>query len=159
MKPIEFKKILFKGAFTVAACDGDIDETEIAALKEMMQHSLYFEGLDYDVEIHNAFRDIKTNGEKAVQGFFASLQNMTLTELQEFQLLEVLIKLIEADGHIAENELHFLYNVKISLKHVTEAKIVSKLPKSLNLLLQTSQFANYSLNLDTESIKLSDLNK
>lgn len=159
MKPIDFKKILFKGAFTVAACDGEIDETEVATLKEMMTHSLYFEGLDYDSEIKNAFDDIKTNGSKAIQDFFINLKNADFSERQEFQLLEVLIKLVEADGHVADSELHFLHNVKVNLKQVTDAKIVTKLPKHLNLLLSTSQFANYALKDDLKNINISGFDK
>jgi uncharacterized tellurite resistance protein B-like protein len=159
MKPIDFKKILFKGAFSVAACDGEIDDTEVATLKEMMQHSLYFEGLDYETEIKSAFDDIQTNGSKAIQNFFANLKNADLSERQEFQLLEVLIKLVEADGHVAESELHFLHNIKINLKQVTDEKIVSKLPKHLNLLLNTSQFANHTLKDDLKNINISGFDK
>jgi uncharacterized tellurite resistance protein B-like protein len=158
MKPIDFKKILFKGAFSVAACDGEIADSEIAELKEIMQNSLYFDGLDYESEIKSAFEDIKTNGSKAIQNFFNNLKNIDLSERQEFQLLEVLIKVVQADGHIAESELHFLHSVKINLKQVTDEKIVSKLPKHLNLLLNTSQFANYTLKDDLEHISILGFN-
>ena len=39
MESIEFKKILFKTAFCVMACDGDIDELEIEEMKIKLEQS------------------------------------------------------------------------------------------------------------------------
>ena len=59
MKNIEFRKILFKGAFSVMACDGEVAESEVAEMKEMLGNSPYFDGLDHETELKLAFADLK----------------------------------------------------------------------------------------------------
>jgi uncharacterized tellurite resistance protein B-like protein len=154
MKPKDFKKILFKGAFIVAACDGAIDETEVTALKKMMQYSLYFDGLDYESEIEIALDEVKKDAQEMIQKYIALVEESELLERQEFQLVEVLIKIIEADGVIDDNELDFLHQIKKRLKSITNEKIISKFPNHINLLLRQVKKPGYVLNNNYSDLKI-----
>ena len=69
MKNLDFKKVLFKGVFSVMACDGEVAESEVSEMKEMLANSPYFEGLDHDVEMKAAYLDLKVNGVKSIDNF------------------------------------------------------------------------------------------
>lgn len=158
MKNIEFRKILFKGAFSVMACDGEVAESEVAEMKELLSNSPYFDGLDYEVELKLAFSDIKENGLKSIQSFFQTLETSDFSERQELQILEVLIRMVQADNKVDENELVFMHNVKKRLKQLSDEKIIVHFPRHIDLLLDFGQFVSKPLKSNLEMIDLNSFN-
>jgi uncharacterized tellurite resistance protein B-like protein len=152
MKNTEFKKILFKGVFSVMACDGEVSEAEVVELKEMLANSPYFDGLDHDAEMKAAFKDVVANGTQSVNNFFSLLKSIELSERQEFQLVEVLVKMVVADGKIDDNELFFMHNIKSSLKLLTDAKIIINFPRHIDLLMDLGRFESHSINHNLSEI-------
>jgi|1048.fasta_scaffold116054_2 uncharacterized tellurite resistance protein B-like protein len=161
MKNKDFKKVLFKGAFSVMACDGEIAEIEVAEMKEILSNSPYFDGLDYDAEMKAAFDDIKSNGTKSIENFFTLLKSSELSEKQEYQLVEVLARMVAADGKVEGSELFFMHNIKASLKQLTDEKIIISFPLHIDMLLDLGRFESHELRQDLENINfgaLGDLN-
>ncbi len=158
MKNIEFRKILFKGAFSVMACDGEVAESEVAEMKELLCNSPYFDGLDHEVELKLAFSDIKENGLKSIQSFFQTLETSDFSERQELQILEVLIRMVQADNKIDENELIFMHNIKNRLKLLSDEKIIVHFPRHIDLLLDLGQFVSKPLKSNLEMIDLNSFN-
>lgn len=158
MKNLDFRKILFKGAFSVMGCDGEIAESEVLEMKEMLYNSPYFEGLDHETELKNAFDDMKNNGIVSIENFFTLLKISELSEMQEFQLVEVLIRMVMADNRIDESELHFLHQVKTTLKKLTDDKIIINFPQHINLLLNLIDYQDDSFRKNMSSIDFSALN-
>lgn len=158
MKNKDFKKILFRSAFAVMACDGEIAESEVVEIKEMLQNSLYFDGLDHEVELQSAFEDMKENGLQFIQNFFQILKTSDLSERQELQMIEVLIKMIHADDKVDENELIFMHNIRSSLSILSDAKIMINFPQHIDLLLNLSKFDSkpFQSNLDSIDLKAFD---
>lgn len=157
MKNKEFKKLLFKGAFSAMACDGEIAESEVLEMKEMLFNSPYFKGLDYSIELENAHSDIRTNGVEFIEDFFNNLTEFDLTEQQEVQLIEVLIKIVEADGKIMTSELHFMHNTKSALKQLSDVKLIAHFPRNFDLLVNLEKFEGHKLQHNLESIDFSAL--
>lgn len=157
MKNKDFKKVLFKGAFSVMACDGDVAESEVAEMKEMLSNSPYFDGLDHEVEMKAAFDDIKSNGTKSIENFFKLLKSSELSERQEYQLVEVLVRMVEADGKVEDSELFFMHNIKSSLKQLTDEKIIINFPRHIDLLLDLGRFESHELHRDLGNIDFSAL--
>jgi uncharacterized tellurite resistance protein B-like protein len=154
MKNIEFRKILFKGAFSVMACDGEVAESEVAEMKEMLGNSPYFDGLDHEVELKLAFADIKQNGLKSIQTFFQTLETSDFSERQELQMVEVLIRMVQADNKVDDNELIFMHNIKSRLKKLSDEKIIVHFPRHIDLLLELGKFSSKSLQGNLETINL-----
>lgn len=157
MKNKDFKQMLFKGAFSVMACDGEVHETEIAEMKEMLSNSPYFEGLDHVAELEAAFDDVKVNGSKSIERFLTTLENANLNERQEFQLIEVLCRIVMADSKVDDSELHFLHNVKTKLKKFTDVKIIINFPRHVDLLIDIGHFEGQSLREGLENINFEAL--
>lgn len=158
MKNLDFRKILFKGAFSVMGCDGEIAESEVAEMKEMLYNSPYFEGLDHETELKNAFEDMKNNGVASIENFFALLKISELSEMQEFQLVEVLIRMVMADNRVDESELHFLHKIKTTLKKLTDDKIIIKFPQHINILLNLTDYQDDSFCKNISGIDFTALN-
>ena len=152
MKNKEFKKILFKGAFSVMACDGEVAESEVAEMKEMLSNSPYFDGLNYDVELKEAFADIKNNGTKSIELFFEKLKSISLSKKQELQLIEVLVRMIEADGKVEDSELHFMHKVKSALKQLSDVNIIVHFPRHFDWFMNLERFEQNDLRQNLNSI-------
>jgi uncharacterized tellurite resistance protein B-like protein len=152
MKNKDFKKVLLKGVFSVMACDGEVAESEVVEMKEMLSNSPYFDGLDHDAEIKAAFDDIKSNGTKSIDNFFTQLSSSELSEKQEFQLVEVLARMVEADGKVEDSELFFMHKIRSSLKQLTDEKIIINFPRHIDLLLDLGRFESHELHQDLGNI-------
>ena len=116
METKEFKKLLFKTAFCVMACDGSIDETEIQEMKKIDSNTTYFSDIDLSDELAKLIDGLKNKNIKIVKSLFDSLRENTLTITQELQILEVVMRIIVADNIIDENEVRFLELIRSKLE-------------------------------------------
>ncbi len=152
MKNQDFKDFLFKSAVMAMACDGDIAETEIEEIKSIVSNEIYFMGYDFVEPLRNNIDNIKANGKGAINQYLQEIGTNNLNENQEILLIEVLLRIIEADNDIQPTELKFLQMAKAKLK-VDEQTLIVKFPSKINLLLD---FHNYGLNQEfTDEIRLS----
>jgi uncharacterized tellurite resistance protein B-like protein len=150
MKNQDFKDFLFKSAVMAMACDGDIAETEIEEIKTIVANEIYFMGYDYENPLKNNINNIKANGKEAINQYLQEIENNNLNEHQEILLIEVLLRIIEADNDVQTSELKFLQMVKAKLK-VDEQTLIVKFPKQIDYLLD---FHNYGLHQEfTDELK------
>ena len=141
MKTNDFQTFLLKSAVTAMACDGRIDDSEIREIKDMAKNEAYFMDQELDQSLQD-YRDyIQANGKKAVNEYLNELAQANLNPRQELLLIEVLIRTIEADRRIEDNEIKFLQLVKSKL-NITEQAIITKFPKQMNYLID---FNNYGM--------------
>lgn len=115
MQTEDFKKLLFKIAFCVMACDGNIDESEIEEMKKIDLSTTYFNDIDLSIELDNLISDLKNKNVKIVKNLFDSLRENTLSISQELLILEVTLRIINADNIIDENEVRFLNLIRSKL--------------------------------------------
>lgn len=151
MKNSEFKDFLFKSAVIAMACDGDIAEEEINEIKTIVANEIYFMGYEFEEPLQKNIEAIKINGKNAVNQFLQEITNNDLNEHQELLLIEVLLKIIQADTKVEENELRFLHLAKSKLK-TDEQTLIIKFPHHIDYLID---FNNYGLHEEfTNDIKL-----
>ena len=150
MKNQDFKEFLFKSAVMAMACDGDIAETEIVEIKSIVEHEIFFMGYDFEEPLKNNIDYIKANGKDAINEYLQDIGTNNLNEHQEILLIEVVLRIIEADDDIQSSELKFLQMVKAKLK-VDEQTLIVKFPKQIDHLLD---FHNFGLHQEfTEELK------
>jgi len=142
MKTEAFQNLLLKSAITVMACDGSIDESEIAEIKNMVNNEIYFMGFDIEEPFETNLSYIRQNGKKAINEYLNELSQVNLNEKQELLLIEVLIRTIESDNKIEDSEVKFLQMVKSKLG-ISEETIITQFPKQMNYLID---FQNYGLH-------------
>lgn len=151
MRNSEFKDFLFKSAVIAMACDGNIAEEEINEIKNIVANEIYFMGYEFEEPLQKNVEEIKINGKNAVNQFLQEITNNDLTEIQELLLVEVLLKIIQADAKVEENELRFLHLTKSKLK-TDEQTFIIKFPHQIDYLMD---FNNYGLHGEfTNDIKI-----
>jgi methionine synthase II (cobalamin-independent) len=112
----EFKKILFKVAFCTMACDGHIDYREVEELKIMDKNTSFFEAVDLSDELEQLIKDLKDKGSKVIEELFVSLRETKLNPIQELLVLEVALRIINADNKHDENEVKFIHLLRSKLE-------------------------------------------
>lgn len=152
MKNQDFKNFLFKSAIMAMACDGDISEAEIAEIKNIVANEIYFMGYDFEEPLKRNIDNIKSNGKNAINQYLQEIFTNDLSGSQEILLIEVLLRIIEADNNVQQAEIKFLQMVKSKLK-TNEEILIAKFPKQINYLID---FQNYGLQKEfTDEINLS----
>lgn len=144
MRSEEFQKILLKAAVSSIACDGHIDDREIQELKQIADNEIYFIGFDYTDLLNEHLEYIKCNGIIAINELLDELGNSNLNPNQKLLLLEVVIRIIEADKKIEQIEIKFLQLIKTRL-NLTDELVITKFPRYINYLLN---FENEPFNFD-----------
>ena len=134
MKSSDFQNFLFKSAIIAMSCDGNIEEKEINEIIKMADEEIYFMGYEYDQPLKETLNDIKLNGKNAINQYLLELSNINLSDKQELLLIEVLMRTIEADEKIHQNEIKFLHMVKTKLK-TNEETLISRFPKQISYLI------------------------
>lgn len=112
----EFKKILFKVAFCTMACDGHIDDREVEELKVMDKNTSFFEAIDLSGELEQLIKDLENKGTKVIEELFVSLRETKLNPIQELLILEVALRIINADNKHDENEVKFIHLLRSKLE-------------------------------------------
>lgn len=139
MKNKDFQDFLFKSAVMVMSCDGEIASSEIDELKNITENEIYLLGYEYEEPLQKLVADIKVNGKDAINKYLSEIDLLSLSPKQELILVEILIRMIEADSIIQPSEIMFLQLVKAKLK-TSEENLIVKFPKQVSYLLDTNQF-------------------
>ncbi len=116
MESSDFKNLLFKSAVCVMACDGEIHEDEIKEIEMIARTTPYFKDMDCSAALTKLVDDIRINGKHVIKIYFAQIGDSEFTPVQELLILEVLMRIINADKNIDPNEVKFLQIVKSKLK-------------------------------------------
>ena len=135
MKNQDFKDFLFKSAVMAMACDGDIAETEIEEIKTIVANEIFFMGYDFEEPLKRNIDNIKANGIGEINQYLQEIGTYNLNEHQEILLIEVLLRIIEADNSIQTSELKFLQMAKAKL-NIDEQTLIINFPLVLYLDLK-----------------------
>ena len=157
----KFKKILFKVAFCTMACDGDIDSREIDELKIMDKNTSYFAEIDLSNELKQLVNDFKNKGTKVIEELFELLRKTKLNPIQELLILEVALRIANADERIDENEIKFI-NLLRSKLELHDETIINRFGE-LDILY-TNEYSKNIIAGETEiefaeSIKLPEMSE
>jgi len=108
MKKEEFRELLLDSAFFVMACDGDIHDEELRAIRDLSERTPYFDGIELDARIAELTADLKSDSRRACLGYFARLREGELDSVQQLLVVEVVLRVTYADLRLDDNEVLFL---------------------------------------------------
>ena len=143
----KFKKILFKVAFCAMACDGEIQKEEIEELKYMDKNTSYFADIDLSDELKQLVNNFKNKGAKVIEELFELLRTTKLNPIQELLVLEVALRIVNADDVIDENEIKFINFLRSKLELYDEI-IIDRFGE-LDILY-TNEYSKNILTVDAE---------
>lgn len=142
MKNTDFKPFLFKSAVMAMACDGDIAEAEISEIRNIVANEIYFMGYDFEEPLKSNTENIKANGKNAINQYLQEIVANDLNAHQEILLIEVLLRMILADGKADESELKFLHMAKSKLK-TDEQTLIVKFPHQIDYLMDFNNYGSH----------------
>ena len=145
----EFKKLLFKVAFCTMACDGHVDAREIDEMKLMDKNTLFFHDIDLSAELDELIQELGVKGVALVSELFNELEKNELNPIQELLVLEVALRIINADEVHDENEVKFIHFLRAHLK-VHDEIIVDRFGE-LEILHTNPYLSGAKLNSDVTS--------
>lgn len=152
MKSNEFQDFLFKSAVMVMSCDGEIAQSEIDELENIISNEIYLLGYKHHEPLKLHIDEIRTNGKDAINKFLEELSRTDLSPKQELILVEVLIKMIEADSIIQPSEIKFFQLVKSKLK-TSEESLIIHFPKQVSFIIDSNQYGFNQEFTDEISLK------
>ena len=116
MEKLKFKEVLMNVAVCAIACDGNIDEREIEALKKIEKETPYFSGIDLSEKLEESLSECLKDIEIFKNNIFKKLKKVNLNIVQELMLLEISLRIIKADNIELEIEKDFIRDIRKFLK-------------------------------------------
>ncbi len=160
MDKVDFKKLLFDVAFCTMACDGHIDKREIEELKKMDKNTSFFEAIDLSDALSKLVKSLESKGARVIEELFQRIGRSDLNVIQELVILEVSLRIINADEKHDENEIKFVNLLRGKLK-VHDETINDRFGKGE--ILRTSEYSKNIIpnpeELETSTFSLPELNE
>jgi len=118
--------LLLKTAFCCMACDGEIAPEEVELIKSMCKENPVLQHIDFETEINHFILAINANSKFFLSDFFKSVEQKApdLTEQEEFDLIDIAIKVIKADNKIEYSEIKFFKTIRYCLK-TSDDRVIS----------------------------------
>lgn len=133
MRTSDFQPLLLRTAVTALACDGNIDQSEVDAVKQMAENEVYFLGYEYQQPFDVFLGTMKARGRDTVEEYLSELKQAPLNERQKLLVVEVLIRVMDADEQWAQNEKAFLHMAVRQMQLSLEA-LIESFPKHADIL-------------------------
>ena len=109
------QELLLKTAFCCMACDGDIAPDEIRLLNDFVSDSRYFSELDVQTVINDYIIDINQSGSAFLAKYLNEVRDAQLNDTDAVQVLDIAMRIIEADNVVEYSEISFFKNIRNQL--------------------------------------------
>ncbi len=131
---METKELYLKTLFCCSACDGEIAQEEVSLVKQLSLNDSSFEGLDVENILNSYVERINNQGSIFLKDYLNEVDNATLSDDEQVKLIELAIKMIEADNQILYSEVKFFKKIRNRLD-ISDESILTKLPNTEDYLL------------------------
>lgn len=127
-------ELFLKTLFCCSACDGDIAPEEVSLVKQLSLYDSSFAGIEVERIINSYVESINEQGSIFLKNYLYEIENATLSDEEQIKLVELAIKMIEADNQILYSEIKFFKKIRNRLS-ISDDYILEKLPESEDYLL------------------------
>ena len=145
MNTISFDSLLFQTAFCCMASDGHIDQREIDTIQSLCEASPLFREFDFLAETNRLVEAINEQGKDLISNYLDMLENCSLTEEEELNLIDFAVQIIRADEKIEYTEIKFFKTIRHRLK-VSDERILEKFPDIEQFLEKDIDSGSFSLD-------------
>ena len=120
--------------FCCMACDGDIAQEEIDMIKSVCVQMSILEGVDVENVLNAYISAINKKGALFLRKYLNELSAEKLTLEDELQIIDLSIRMIEADNHIEYTEVKFFKKIRSRLS-ISDEQILAQHPSKEDFLL------------------------
>ncbi len=138
MKSKDFQALLLRAAVVAMAADGEVAETEKQELARVANSTAYFLGFDHTALLPDLLADEKNTAAGAVARLAEAVAAAQLNDRQESALLDVLLRVIEADEVVLLAERELLRALRPVL-HLPDALLLGRYPRLLGYLMSDGE--------------------
>lgn len=131
---METKELLLKTLFCCSACDGDIATEEVELVKTLAENFELFKDSDVEGILNTYVSEINEQGKTFLKNYLNELSETTLSEKEQLTLVDLAIKMIEADNVIQYSEVKFFKKIRNRLS-ISDEAILEILPNCEDYLL------------------------
>lgn len=131
---METEELLLKTLFCCSACDGDIAIEEVELVKVLADNFDIFKDFDVEGILNTYILEINEQGKTFLKNYLNELSETTLSEKEQLALVDLAIKMIEADNVIQYSEVKFFKKIRNRLS-VSDEAILEILPACEDYLL------------------------
>jgi uncharacterized membrane protein YebE (DUF533 family) len=112
MKKNNYKNVLLEISVCAISCDGDIDDREINALKEIEKSSPYFSSEDLSLILEKSLKKCVADIDKFQSAVFKKLKKMNLNIVEQLTIMEIAFRIIAADEKEEDSEKSFMNELR-----------------------------------------------
>ena len=127
-------ELLLKTVFCCMACDGEIAESEIKLVKDLILHSVSFSSIEVEKLLNEYIENINKHGQLFISQYLHEVRDTELTDEEALNLIGLAIKTIEADENIEYSEIRFFKKIRSQLD-ISDKKILNSFPNKEDFLL------------------------
>ena len=131
---METKELLLKTLFCCSACDGEIATEEIDLVKGLTKNEGIFNEINVEDTLNSYIKDINEQGKAFLRNYLNEVADSSLSDDEQITLIDLAIKMIEADNIIQYSEVKFFKKIRNRLS-VSDDAILEKLPNNEDYLL------------------------
>ncbi len=157
MEKYESRKLLFQIACSAVACDGFIDQKEVAELHYIDESTSYFKDIDFSSDVESFVDRFNQIGNKIVDETLELLSTTNLSPVFQLLMLEIVLRLVYADQKIEESEIEFIRKVRSSIP--LSDKIIIERFGNLDILFSSNYDKIKNSNLAIKAITAQEKNK
>ena len=115
-----------KTLFCCCACDGEIAQEEVDMIKELTENSTLFQEIQVEYSINEYVNQINSQGKAFLKDYLSELSNTVLSDDEQITLIDLAIKMIEADKQVLYSEVKFFKKIRSRIT-VSDEQILLKL--------------------------------
>lgn len=138
MKSKDFQALLLRAAVVAMAADGEVAESEKQELAQVANSTAYFLGFDHAALLPNLLADGENTATGAVERLVEAVAQAQLNDQQESVLLDVLLRIIEADDVVLPAERELLRALR-PVVHLPDALLLGRYPRLLGYLMSDGE--------------------
>ena len=141
-------------AFACMACDGEIAKEEIELIKSFAASFNLFSTINVENKLNEYVSNINDKGNAFLNEYLTLLKNANLSSTEQLNIIEIAIKMIEADNIIQYSEIAFFKKIRAKLS-ISDAEILKVWSVLEDYLLPDTKVDKF--NIQWESIKFEDI--
>jgi len=107
----DYRKLLLSAAFHAMTCDGELHQDELDSIRSLSEKSKIFADLDLNTELKRLSDGLQQSTRESFRHFFSEVKSASLELSEQMQVIEVVIRVVYADGRIDENEIMYLKKI------------------------------------------------
>lgn len=116
MEKKEFTKELLKIAFAATVCDGEVDASELDAIKTIEKEDFYLKEFDLSDELDQLNSSAQTDYLGYANKALNEASKIEFTPAEKMVTINLAIAIVRADDVVQEREIEFINSLMLNLK-------------------------------------------